>query len=662
MKNIIKIMLFMILITGIMIPQKTQAAISQEQANKMYAKALKSGIIRENLHNMIYSDGHSYGIDNNKIDIEFEKDNAYYMLYDLNGDGIQELVLACYSGSDPLIYHIWTIKDGKVSLYLEYVTDLWLELYYEKSKKIFWYNCDGGGSGTIKYKKSGKTLKELAQYDCTPGIENADKNNKIYQYVRTKCKSLLGETINLTKLYKILSGQLVEKKLNLVISKKKQIKLDNNISGVKWSVISGKEVVSLSNKNKHGAMVIGKKTGKAKITAKAGNTIFKFFINVTNNVKDVKALEKLISKHLYSKVSTNVNNKKQYIWSKKGRLKAIRWNDKNLKGKISFNEFNTLTEISCKSNKLTSISIDKLISLRKLDCGYNNLKKLELGNNIKLRGLQCDNNNIKKLDLSRNIALFILSCNNNNLKYLDLSKNEVLYLAECNNNKIETLELGNNTILHKLDCGNNKLKTIDVSKNTAIYYLECYNNSIEMLDLNKNKELYLLNCRNNNIKELDLNQNINLSVLLCESNQLKKLDLKQNMSLTRVMCEENQLELLDISNCSGLIFLYCGENQLELLDVSNNITLQALSCDNNILKILDLSHNINLEMLSCTGNIVTTLDLSNNTGLKSLTCDDDTEVSGVEDSVYDGYYEDNEFGDVIDESYSEAIWYFDTGY
>ena len=60
---------------------------------------------------------------------------------------------------------------------------------------------------------------------------------------------------------------------------------------------------------------------------------------------DVKAIQSIITiqRNKGAKVSTNLDNKRQYKWSKKtGRLREINWYKKGLKGNINFNK---LTEL-----------------------------------------------------------------------------------------------------------------------------------------------------------------------------------------------------------------------------------------------------------------------------------------------------------------------------
>lgn len=66
---------------------------------------------------------------------------------------------------------------------------------------------------------------------------------------------------------------------------------------------------------------------------------------------DVKAIQSIITiqRNKGAKVSTNLDNKRQYKWSKKtGRLREINWYKKGLKGNINFNKLTELRYINVK--------------------------------------------------------------------------------------------------------------------------------------------------------------------------------------------------------------------------------------------------------------------------------------------------------------------------
>ena len=105
---------------------------------------------------------------------------------------------------------------------------------------------------------------------------------------------------------------------------------------------------------------------------------------------------------------------------------------------------------------LTSLQgIEYFESLTQLSCYYNQLTSLDISANTALTELYCYGNQLTSLDVSANMALTWLSCSYNSLEALDISKN---------------------TALTWLDCSSNSLTTLDVSANTALTWLSCENN------------------------------------------------------------------------------------------------------------------------------------------------------------------------------------------
>ncbi|MBZ9685713.1 leucine-rich repeat domain-containing protein [Clostridium estertheticum] len=297
--------------------------------------------------------------------------------------------------------------------------------------------------------------------------------------------------------------------------------------------------------------------------------------------------------------------------------------------------FTALTDLSCASNRLTTLDVSNNTKLALLECGNNPLKALDLSKNTALTELNCNNNQLTTLDVSKNTALTKLYCYGNQLTTLDVSKNTALTSLGCGSNGLTTLYT--NTALTSLDCDYNKLTTLDVSKSIALTELNCVNNQLTTLDVSKNTALTLLNCstnqlitldtntaltsldcRANQLTTLDVSKSIALTELLCNSNQLTTLDVSKNTALTKLWCGFNKLETLDVSKNTALTSLRCEYNQLETLDVSKNTALTYLDCRDN--QLITLDTNTALTSLSCYNNLLTTLDVSNNTALTSLEC------------------------------------------
>ena len=231
---------------------------------------------------------------------------------------------------------------------------------------------------------------------------------------------------------------------------------------------------------------------------------------------------------------------------------------------------------------LTSLQgIEYFESLTDLDCAYNELTSLDVSQNTTLTELRCYDNQLTSLDISRNTALTALFCNNNQLTELDVSQNTALTDLDCNVNQLTALDVSRNTALTDLRCGENQLTELDVSRNTALTLLLCGKNQLTELDVSPHTELKRLTCYSNQLKTLDVSRNTKLIHLNCISNELTSLDVSQNTTLTELRCYGNQLTELDISRNTALTTLWCYSNQLTSLDISRNTVLNNLNCSYN---------------------------------------------------------------------------------
>ncbi len=231
---------------------------------------------------------------------------------------------------------------------------------------------------------------------------------------------------------------------------------------------------------------------------------------------------------------------------------------------------------------LTSLQgIEYFESLTDLDCAYNELTSLDVSQNTTLTELRCYDNQLTSLDISRNTALTALFCNNNQLTELDVSQNTALTDFECSFNQLTALDVSRNTALTDLRCGENQLTELDVSRNTALTLLLCGKNQLTELDVSPHTELKRLTCYSNQLKTLDVSRNTKLIHLNCISNELTSLDVSQNTTLTELRCYGNQLTELDISRNTALTTLWCYSNQLTELDISQNTALTTLWCAYN---------------------------------------------------------------------------------
>ena len=283
--------------------------------------------------------------------------------------------------------------------------------------------------------------------------------------------------------------------------------------------------------------------------------------------------------------------------------------------------FESLTELECRYNQLTSLDVSRNTALMELECQYNQLPELDVSANTKLWLLICSSNSMETLNVGANTALTYLYCNYNELTTLDVSRNTELMYLSCFNNKLTELDVRANTKLANLSCSNNSLTELDVRANTELEMFDCSNNSLTELDVSANTKLaWHFYCYGNQLTELDVSNCTALEVLFCHDNPLTSLDVSRNTALTELQCSNNQLTELDLSRNTALTKLRCFDNELTSLDLSRNTVLTDLYCGNNQLTSLDVSQNTALTELSCFSNELLSLDLSRNTALTLLDC------------------------------------------
>ena len=201
--------------------------------------------------------------------------------------------------------------------------------------------------------------------------------------------------------------------------------------------------------------------------------------------------------------------------------------------------FESLTDLDCSYNQLTSLDVRANTALTELYCHENQLTSLDVRANTALTYLYCGSNQLTSLDVRANTALTLLSCSFNSLTSLDVSRNTALTDLDCNYNQLTELNVSANTALTELDCASNSLKTLDVSANTALTYLWCGSNQLTSLDVRANTALTQLTCSYNQLTELDVRANTALTDLYCFSNQLTSLDISRNTVLTELSCSDN---------------------------------------------------------------------------------------------------------------------------
>ena len=126
-----------------------------------------------------------------------------------------------------------------------------------------------------------------------------------------------------------------------------------------------------------------------------------------------------------------------------------------------------------------------------------------------------------------------LSCYTNKLTSLDVSKNTELISLHCGENQLTSLDVSKNTALTYLYCYTNQLTSLDVSKNTTMTSLYCYDNQLTSLDVSNNTELTYLYCYKNQIKGTAMDALVN-SLPTIENGIMRVIayDKEQNVMTT----------------------------------------------------------------------------------------------------------------------------------
>lgn len=220
--------------------------------------------------------------------------------------------------------------------------------------------------------------------------------------------------------------------------------------------------------------------------------------------------------------------------------------------------------------------IEDFNSLTDLWCGYNLLTSLDVSQNIALSWLDCQYNQIPSLDLTPNINLAVIYCNNNLLTTLDFSQNLQLVGIHCSDNLIASIDITNNVQLTGMNCSNNQMTTLDVTQNSLLQYLDCSNNSLSSLDVSNNVNLSSLKCENNQLALLNVSQNPELSILDCWDNLLAELDVSSNYVLSGLRCYNNQLTCLNVKNGNNINIVPNG------FEANGNSNLFCIEVDDEV--------------------------------------------------------------------------------
>ena len=299
-------------------------------------------------------------------------------------------------------------------------------------------------------------------------------------------------------------------------------------------------------------------------------------------------------------------------------------NNKNINDLTGIQDFTSLIELICYSNKLSSLDLSNNIALERLTCGWNY--------------------QLNSLDLSNNTALNYLRCNNLDLTSLNLSNNPLLEELSCGQNELTSLDLSINTALKKLYVDNNLLTDINVSNLTALTTLSCtYNDLLTTLDLSNNIALTKFNALHSDLTFLNVRNGHN--EILTEFNtianyNLECIEVDNANDANAGIGVYGFWDILDNAtfsfDCdSEDVFVFIPDSNFEqaLIDLgidSDGVVDQKVKAnDISTITLLDVSSkSINdltgiegftaLENLDCSGNQISTLDVRANTALSEL--------------------------------------------
>ena len=133
----------------------------------------------------------------------------------------------------------------------------------------------------------------------------------------------------------------------------------------------------------------------------------------------------------------------------------------------------TITELNCRSSKITSLDVSSLTALQELDCNTNKIPELNVQNLTKLQKLNCSRNQLTALNVQGCTALQQLYCRSNQLADLDVSGLTELQELYCANNQLTTLNVRGLTALQELSCTENQLTALNVQGCASLQKLDC---------------------------------------------------------------------------------------------------------------------------------------------------------------------------------------------
>ena len=280
-------------------------------------------------------------------------------------------------------------------------------------------------------------------------------------------------------------------------------------------------------------------------------------------------------------------------------------------------------------------------------------------NNLTL--LNVKNNRIENLNISGMQNLTFIDCSNNgqyldSLKIENLPLLETLYCQSAGSNSFNPfyslLNLPSIKTINFNGC-NFYTNTIDnLTSLENIYGSSGLHSSVSFINLGNKPNLKIVELENNDLTDLNLLANNIIEVLLLSGNDFNNFDKTLFTNLKTLDLSWNKLPALDVSNMTTLIDLNCDNGSTDFnydltsLNVQGCSNLTNLICSRNVIQNLDLHDLTNLYLLDCYGNenIFTNvglqvINLKNCSSLKKIKANSNSHLTSLDLSCSNNYTE-----------------------
>lgn len=209
--------------------------------------------------------------------------------------------------------------------------------------------------------------------------------------------------------------------------------------------------------------------------------------------------------------------------------------------KLQVNSEETITQLYCSENKLTSLNVTNLKNLTTLVCSDNLLNSISLTLNVLLKELYCQRNQISTLSLSKNDGLLRLNASQNPLKTLGI--NDAPHLSYINLAQTKLTQFSGVDFPELKTCILQEGDFSTVKLPSQIENVYAAQNQLETLDLSENSKIQQLWISDNQLVSLDLEEQKRLEELVAESNKLKKINLSRvsRTTMTGFYVADNEL-------------------------------------------------------------------------------------------------------------------------